>query len=312
MFVQAGTILTLSFVDVDTRNQHSIAVPVSAIVTAFQRIDLTLFTISKLRACRPAPEEIIVHVDGNQTDCVKAIHDAAPEVRIIVSEQNVGPGGARNKLIAAAKHELVASFDDDSYPIDRDYFKRALVIFDKFHAASIVTGAVYHQGEEVAPDEEFAVWVSDFSGGACIYRRMEFLATGGYVPVPVAYGMEEVDLALRLHARGGRILRSPWLRVFHDTDLRHHADPEVTAASIANIALLTYLRYPLTLWIVGIGQFCKRVLWCLKVGRRQGIVAGLLMIPTHLWNNRRYRERVTFRSVRSYLALRRSPIPVVV
>ncbi len=282
---------------------------ITAIVTAYQRIEQTVSTLEKLLACRPAPEEIIVHVDVDQTECAKAIHDAFPELRIIVTEQNVGPGGARNKLIATAKHSLIASFDDDSYPIDIDFFERALATFDKFPAASIVTGAVYQQGEEIGLDEQSAAWVSDFSGGACIFRRAEFLATGGYVPVPVAYGMEEVDLALRLHARGGRILRTPWLRVFHDSDLKHHANPELTAASIANIALLTYLRYPYSLWVIGIVQCFKRIVWLIGNNRHRGILSGLLMIPIHLRAHRRYRKRLGVRSVRSYLALRRSPIP---
>lgn len=292
-------------------NSVKTTVCITAIVTAYQRIDQTVCTLKKLRACRPAPEEIIVHVDGNQTDCAKAIRDAVPEVRMIVTEQNVGPGGGRNKMIAAATHEFVASFDDDSYPIDQDYFKRVLIIVDKFNGASIVTGAVYQPGEHVAPDEQSASWVSDFSGGACVYRRADFLTTGGYVPLPVAYGMEEVDLALRLHSQGGRILKTPWLRVFHDTDLTHHANPEITAATVANLALLAYLRYPPSFWPIGLGQCCNRIFWLLRHGRWQGVISGLIMIPTHLRNNRRYRERIESRSVRSYLNLRRSPIEAI-
>jgi hypothetical protein len=121
--------------------------------------------------------------------------------------------------------------------------------------------------------------------------------------------MEEVDLALRLHARGGRILTTSWLRVFHNTDLNRHADPRVTASSIANLALLAYLRYPVTLWIVGMGQCANRLLWLLRHGRRRGIVRGVTMIPAHLWANHRYRFPVSNSVVRSYLALRRNPVP---
>ena len=293
--------------EVDSGNQESIAAPVSAIVTAYRRIDLTLLTISKLRACRPVPAEILVHVDANETQCETAIRQAFPDVLILRSESCVGPGGGRNKLLAAAKNEFVASFDDDSHPIDADYFGRALALFEKFRAATILCAAVYHQGEVVAPDVQSAEWVSDFSGGACIYRRSGFIATGGYVPLPIAYGMEEVDLALRLHAQGGRILKTCWLRVFHDTDLKHHANPEVTAASIANLVLLTYLRYPPSLWFVGLGQCCKRIFWLLRNGRRRGILSGLRMTPAHLRAHRRYRQPIGPEAVRSYLALRRAP-----
>ncbi|HEX6718633.1 MAG TPA: hypothetical protein VF088_16120, partial [Pyrinomonadaceae bacterium] len=126
--------------------------------------------------------------------------------------------------------------------------------------------------------------------------------------LPVAYGMEEVDFAIRLHSQGGKILTTHWLRVFHNTDLKHHADPRVTAGSIANLALLAYLRYPVSLWGIGVGQCAKRLVWLLRHGRRRGIWEGVTMIPAHLWSNHRYRVPVSSSAVRSYLALRRAPV----
>lgn len=281
---------------------------ISAIVTAYERIDQTLNTLRIITACDPRPDEILVHVDANQTACEKAIHHAFPDVRVITSSERVGPGGGRNKLMNLAACEFVASFDDDSYPIDSDYFARVLKLFEQFPDASVICAALYHVGEAIALDERKAQWTADFSGGACVYRRQAFLDAGGYVPLAVAYGMEEVDLALRLHARGGKILSSSWLRVFHDTDLKRHAEPQVTAGSIANLALLAYLRYPVSLWSIGLLQCANRVLWLLRHGRRRGIWRGLTMIPGHLLLHRRFRETVSNRAVRSYLALRRAPL----
>ena len=282
----------------------------SAIVTAYDRIDQTLQTLRVIHNCVPAPDEVLVHVDANQIETEKAIRAVFPNLRVLCSTERVGPGGGRNKLMNAAQFELVASFDDDSYPIDSDYFARALKLFERFPDASVVCAAVYHMGEPIVLDEQHAQWTADFSGGACIYRRSVFIEAGGYVPLPVAYGMEEVDLALRIHSRGGKILTSRWLRVFHNTDLRHHADPHVTAGSIANLALLAYLRYPVALWGIGAGQCANRLLWLLRHGRRRGILQGLTMIPAHLRANRRYRLPVSKRAVRSYLALRRTPVAV--
>jgi GT2 family glycosyltransferase len=283
---------------------------ISAIITAYERIDQTLATLRVIQSCVPAPDEILVHVDANQIACENAIRDAYPMVRILHSHEQVGPGGGRNKLVEAAQFELVASFDDDSYPIDSDYFARAVQIFEKFPQASLIGAALYHAGESIGLDAQSAQWTADFSGGACIFRRDAFLEAGGYVPLPVAYGMEEVDLAIRLHSQGGKILTTPWLRVFHNTDLKRHADPRVTAGSIANLALLAYLRYPVSLWGIGVGQCANRLLWLLRHGRHRGIVKGVTMIPAHVWANHRYRAPVNKQVVRSYLALRRAPVPV--
>jgi len=279
---------------------------ISAIVTAYERVDQTLNTIRILESCEPKPDEILVHIDGNRIDCEQAIRRALPHITVLASGERVGPGGGRNKLITAARHEFVASFDDDSYPIDSDYFARVVQLFERFPEASIICAALYHAGEAIALDEQKAEWTADFSGGACIYRREAFLNAGGYVPLLVAYGMEETDLALRLHSRGDRILSSSWLRVFHDTDLQRHAEPHVTAGSIANLALLAYLRYPVSLWSIGVWQCANRVLWLVRHGRHRGIWRGLMMIPGHLIAHRRHRRRLSIRAVRSYLALRRA------
>jgi GT2 family glycosyltransferase len=283
---------------------------ISAIVTAYERIDQTLATLRILQSCVPAPDETLVHVDANQISLDNSIRDAFPSVRIIRSEQQVGPGGGRNKLVEAARFEFVASFDDDSYPIDSDYFARALRVFEKFPEASLICAALYHAGESIGLDAQSAQWTADFSGGACIFRRKAFVDAGGYVPLPVAYGMEEVDLAIRLHAQGGKILTTPWLRVFHNTDLQRHGDPRVTAGSIANLALLAYLRYPVSLWGIGVGQCANRLWWLVRHGRHRGIVKGVTMIPAHVWENHRYRAPVSRKVVRSYLALRRAPVEV--
>jgi len=281
---------------------------ISAIVTAYDRIEQTLATLRVIQSCTPAPDEILVHVDANQVECENAIRTAFRDVHIIHSNEQVGPGGGRNKLVEAARFEFVASFDDDSYPIDSDYFDRAVKLFQQFPDASVICAAVCHLGESIALDTRSAQWTADFLGAACIYRRQAFIDAGGYVPLPVAYGMEEVDLALRLHSRGGKILTTPWLRVFHNNDLRHHAAPEVTAGSIANLALLAYLRYPVSLWAIGAGQCANRLLWLLRHGRYRGILKGVTMIPAHLRAHHRYRLPLNKRAVRSYLALRRAPV----
>jgi GT2 family glycosyltransferase len=99
---------------------------ISAMVTAYERIEQTLATLGVIHNCHPRPNEILVHVDANQVECENAVRNAFPDVRILRSNDRVGPGGGRNKLLGAARFEYVASFDDDSYPIDSDYFERAL------------------------------------------------------------------------------------------------------------------------------------------------------------------------------------------
>src|SRR5687767_11565608 len=161
---------------------------VTAIVTAYRRMEEVLNTLRILQQCDPAPAEILVHVDGGEYAVAEKIRGAFPDVRIIVSDERVGPGGGRNKLIDAAGHPIVASFDDDSYPLDRDFFARLEQLFVEFPEASIVDSHVYHLNQAIEPDADRSEWVADFSGGGCAYRRTRFLETGGYVSLTAAYG----------------------------------------------------------------------------------------------------------------------------
>ena len=283
--------------------------PITAIVTGYRRSGELSNTLHILHGCEPAPAEIIVHIDGGQQEMAAAVRRAYPGVTVLVSDRHVGPGGGRNRMMEAASHEIVASFDDDSYPIDRDYFERVRQAFARFPDAWVVNSRVFHLNEAIEPDTASAEWVADFSGGGCAYRRERFRQTGGYVPLPTAYGMEEVDFGLRLHALGGRVLRSGSLRVFHHSDLSHHNHPAITSASIVNLALLAYLRYPPSMWPFGAAQCANRIQWLLRHGRRRGVWRGLMAIPAALAQHRRERAPLPGRSVRSFLALRRTPRP---
>lgn len=282
-------------------------VPVAAMVTAFERVPQTLATLARIRRCHPAPAQVLVHVDGNRQQTAAAVRAADPAAEVIVSAGRVGPGGGRNRLMTAARHPLVASFDDDSWPMDDDYFQRLVTLFERHAGAAVIGACLFHRGEARREARDVTLVRADFVGAGCAYRRDLYLAAGGYVPLPIAYGMEEVDLSLRLHAQGWQILHSEWLRVEHDTDLSHHAAPETTAASVANVALMSFLRYPAQLWPLGLLQYVKRLWWLARVGRHRGLLAGVLHTPRHLVRYRGYRRPLPSAAVRSFLRLRRRP-----
>lgn len=291
-------------------NQTDSTCPVTVGIPTYQRLDKLLEALEQIISCNPKPNEIIVHIDGNDAVTEKALKNRFLNIKIIKSKTNIGPGGGRNKIIAEAQNPIVASFDDDSYPIDKDYFDRLQTLFDKLPNAAVIGATIYHINQKIEIDSFSAEWVANFTGCGCAYRRDVFKLTNGYICLPIAYGMEEVDLALRLHAMGWGVLSSPWLRVFHNTQLEHHSKPKITAASVANLILLAYLRYPISFWWFGIVQCCNRILWLIQHGRRAGIISGILVIPSLIWCNRKQRQVITAVELKSYLRLRRNPVNV--
>ena len=254
-------------------------------IPTYRRPELLLETLDKLAACQPKPAEIILHVDGNDETSLQALQSSphADSVRVLVSPQNVGPGGGRNKILAAATCAIVASLDDDSYPLDGDYFARLVDLFERLPRAAVIGTQIFHLDETVLPEGPGLRRVADFVNCGCAYRREAFLETRGYVCLPLAYGMEEVDVALQLHWRGWEIYESDRLRVLHNTYRTHHNVPKVTAASIGNQFLLAYLRYPLQLWGLGLAQGLNRARWLFDRGRRDGLGWGLTLAPQLIW-----------------------------
>lgn len=280
---------------------------ITVAIPTYQRQAQLLKVLNHIYQCNPRPDEIILHVDNNDSDTELVLKSSEfTDVIVIKNLERVGPGGGRNIAIARAKNPIVASFDDDSYPIDSDYFARLIQLFETFPKAAVIGSAIFHQNEIVTDDEYTATWAADFVGCGCAYRKDVFLQTKGYVPLPLAYGMEETDLSLRLHHLGWGILYSPWLRVFHDTKLEHHNSPKITAASIANQALLTYLRYPMSLWWLGGMQCLSRVSWLMQHQRWNGILTGLVSIPGLIRQQHSHRQTVSSQSLLSYLRLRRN------
>ena len=284
---------------------------ISVVIPTYQRPEDLVVAIEKITACEPCPDEIIVHIDyGDKITKpqLESLSQSTTDIVIIQGDRRVGPGGGRNKSIKKAKHNIIASFDDDSYPLDLDYFSRLLKLFKQYPKAAVVGAAIYHRNETILPEKYEANWEHSFVGCGCAYRRELFLETGGYVELPVAYGMEEVDLSLRLYNKDWHVLVSPWLRVFHDTDLTRHGNPKITAASISNQILLTYLRYPVLLWWIGLGQMLSRILWLVRNQRFAGIGMGLVNIPGLIAKNRQYRSVVKAENLKAFLRLRRQPI----
>jgi GT2 family glycosyltransferase len=282
---------------------------VSVVIPTYKRFEQLQAAIAQIYACDPAPAEVIVHVDGDDEETESQLAQLALlQLVVLRSRQQVGPGGGRNRAIAQAKHEIVASFDDDSYPLDRDYFAQLLQLFANFPQAAIIGATIVHRGEPIPAASPTCQWVADFVGCGCAYRKAAFLQTSGYVPLPVAYGMEEVDLSLRLHHQGWQILASGQLRVFHDTNLGHHDSTKVTAASIANLALLSYLRYPPQFWGMGLLQCLNRVRWLLLHGRYAGVLTGMLSIPALLWQHRHQRQTIAPAGLHLYQQRRQKPL----
>jgi len=290
-------------------NELNQAVPakISVIIPTFMRSQKLKVCINKIFSCEPSPSEILVHIDYGDDETEAVIEESFPHVVILKSQSRQGPGGGRNRLIRAATHELVVSFDDDSFPVNKDFFQKTVELFERQTNLAILGCQIIEPSEAIESENLQLQESASFIGCGCIYRKSYFLKTDGYLPLALAYGMEEVDISLQLLNIHGVIAKTSALRVFHETDLERHASRSVNAAHIANTALLIFLRYPLNWFPYGCFQVANRVIYAYQVKRFQGILSGLLAIPVICWRYRRFRKPVSDETLRLVQRIRSSP-----
>lgn len=276
---------------------------ITAIFPTSGRINPSLKALKIISECTPPPDEIIVFVDGGDPAAIASIAAQHPDVRILAEQRILGPGGARGRLIEAASHDLVASFDDDSFPERPDFFERVRHDAALFPDAAVISAAS-HEAEWREPGfRQIAV----YSGCGCVFRRGWFMKTSGFVPLPIAYAMEEVDVSLQLHGAGGAVIHDPDLRVIHDHPWATELDPAMNAAFLQNTALLPALRYPLWLLPLGVIQVALHLMRLVRAGATAGLWRGLQALPSYLLDHWRFRKPVSGRAVLSWLALKRHP-----
>jgi hypothetical protein len=120
--------------------------------------------------------------------------------------------------------------------------------------------------------------------------------------------MEEGDLSLQLFAAGWQIYEAGDLRVFHDTDLKHHQSPEVTSGVITNVGLYAFLHYPISALGWGVAQVANKVIYCIRKGRIRGVVSGILSMPGECYQHRQYRKPVARLTLNRFWYLRKNPV----
>lgn len=174
-----------------------------------------------------------------------------PWVRLISSSEQLGQSVARSCAFAACETEFILSIDDDSWPMDADYADTIRKAFAGEPRAAFLAASVYDKThpEGAAPAGSEPYRVRNFVGCGFAVRTRVFLELGGFRTF-FQYGGEELEIALRAHARGWEIHFLPSLRVYHDRTPVNRDEFEMIRSGFGNNLSACLLNEPA--WICGL------------------------------------------------------------
>jgi GT2 family glycosyltransferase len=189
-----------------------------------------------LESLRAQTERLdVVVVDNGSTDgSVAAVRADFPEVTVLELGENLGYGPALNRAVAAHPAEAIALLKSD-VECEPGFCAALLdgltpgvemvagVLLQEHEPGLIDSAGVvadhtlmgfdYLHGEPVAALDGASDPLGP-TGGAALYRREAWEAVGGFDERIFLY-YEDLDLALRIAARGGRCRLAPGARALH-------------------------------------------------------------------------------------------------
>jgi len=187
-------------------------------------------TLEALSAQDHSEYEIIVVNDGSTDQTEKIIKELQKEISQlrIVTQENQGPGRARNRGVEEAKGEIIAFTDDDCVP-ERKWLRKITEMFKEDKKIGIIGGTYL-------PDQKENTWIDRwqrsntnifmesglgkkihfFETNNMAIRKDIFKEVGGFnLLFGGKEGSEDIDLNYKVLKKGYHLILSPEARLKH-------------------------------------------------------------------------------------------------
>lgn len=185
---------------------------VSIVILTFNRINVLIDIIYKLKNLTYKNVEIII-INNNSNDETKIkIPDLFPEIKLINLDKNIGVS-ALNYGLKAASGEYILQLDDDSYPEDK-LIELGIKEFIKNKRLGVLAFKVLNLRYNLCETDEFPLYSRTFNGCGVMFRSEIFSKTGYYNDSIFIY-YNELDLSIRVIDYGYEIRYYQEAIVYH-------------------------------------------------------------------------------------------------
>ena len=191
----------------------------SIMITTRNRRDDLQLTLTRLQSLRPYPAEVMVCADGCTDDTVAMVTEQHPSITLIRNEQGQGSVASRDRMLRQLQGDWVLSIDDDSYPLDDDFFARAESLIQAHPEVAVFTFPEQRDGEVYTSAQKSPTAPSHYAAAypncAALMDRSFYLQQPGFPP-SFFHMYEETDYSLQCYAAG----RGVWFE--SSLIFRHH------------------------------------------------------------------------------------------
>jgi len=186
-------------------------------ITTRNRIENLKQTLGVLSTLNPPPDEIFVTADGCTDGTTDFVKSEFPNTRLIINEGSLGSVASRDRMMRAARGDLVLALDDDSYPEQVDCIARIVPTFERRPNLAVLHFP-QHTDEypETLAQTNFGSehLTRSFANSGAVLRRSTYLQLPGFEP-RFFHMYEEPDYALQCVAAGYDVLFSPVITIRH-------------------------------------------------------------------------------------------------
>ncbi len=283
------------------------------ISTRDRRLDLEV-TCEKLMELRPFPDEVIICADGCNDGTTEMLRRRFPQFKVLRNQISVGYMYSRDRLLRMAQGEIVLSLDDDSYPIEQDFFQKLPLVFASHPEAAVVVFPELRDGNVFSTRDKSNTspgrYVSAYANCAAAMRRDFYLRQPGF-PVFFTHMYEEPDYALQCYAAGAAVWFEPSLTVRHHLSPRNRQPVARHHFNARNELWSVWLRCPWP-WLPAVSAYrlLRQLLYAMSEGIDWGLREPVWWIAAlrGLAQCRTFRKPVRWPVYYRWIRLARNPI----
>ena len=180
---------------------------VSIVIPCYNNTEYLTECIASANAQLYENKEIIVVDDGSNKDTKELIDKLRPEIDMLVIQENLGAGAARNAGISMAKGEFILNLDSDDY-FEPEFCDKAVEILEKNQNIKVVTcySRWFTNNDEVIFKPTGGgisnYILKDCAMASAMFRKEDWERVGGY-DEKMLKGFEDWEFYIRLHLNGG-------------------------------------------------------------------------------------------------------------